>query len=599
MFGSKNKLNENLLPSQQGAPVQEKNLERVNTFADEGINRQYTFSRAFTFDGAALQRHVSQPFEGLARTITTVGNRFDPDAKFTNSLLEEINTVSHKGNEGDLPISPGFARTRKFWRLIFYTVLLAGFMAVAASLFMNVSDQVPRQWVQCNYDDDVECGDWYGGKHYFIAIPTCTGFLIGLIRYLTSYPDNLPGIFKDINTFHVDPKWIPITYAISMMSLAGGATLGPEQALGNLGGGIAYYISHIVDFEDEDYDKIYVLAGMASALGALFPTPMLGALMMHELGEPPKSYMESTIILSISAMVGFVIYYELIEPTYLEYATNSGAILAVEWLAEGYHSWQIGTGIVIGIVAGGLCTMVLITIGITKQIFFRLRFRLARFPALREILPPTLGGLIVGLCNWALPLTVGNGNVVFSYIVKYGTNGDVSQQLLLCTGFTRMVLLGVSMNCGFVGGLIFPFLTMGMIAGTVMYVNFPYVPKGLCLAAFMVALPSGIVPMPFTFVSLVVCIYYFGLYQISPLFVAAITSYLVVSGSGLFKKLTSRALPASSAQAAAAGGAGSDGALESGSGKSDAVKGDDFALKQYMGNNNRRMHTESVGDSGN
>lgn len=148
---------------------------------------------------------------------------------------------------------------------------------------------MPRQWVQCNYDEDPNCGDWYGGKHYFIAIPTGAGFLIGLIRFFLSYPDNLPGIFKDINTFHVEPKWVPVTYAISMISLAGGATLGPEQALGNLGGGIAYYISHhLVDFEDEDYDKIFVLAGMASALGALFPTPMLGALMMHELGEPPK-----------------------------------------------------------------------------------------------------------------------------------------------------------------------------------------------------------------------------------------------------------------------------------------------------------------------
>jgi H+/Cl- antiporter ClcA len=148
--------------------------------------------------------------------------------------------------------------------------------------------QVPKQWVQCNYDEDVSCGEWYNGKHYFIAIPTCAGFAVGLIRYFASYPDNLPGIFKDINTFHVEPKWIPYTYVISMVSLAGGATLGPEQALGNLGGGIAYYISHVVDFEDEDYNKVFVLAGMASALGALFPTPMLGALMMHELGEPPK-----------------------------------------------------------------------------------------------------------------------------------------------------------------------------------------------------------------------------------------------------------------------------------------------------------------------
>lgn len=140
MYGSSKgkQLDEKLLAQGQPQP----DLARVNTFADEGMNRQYTFSRAFTFDGAAIQRHVSQPFEGLARTLTSVGNHIDPDAKFTNHVLEEINSVNNRGNEGDLPVSPGFGRKRKFWRLIFYTVLVASFMGVAACLFMNVADHV-------------------------------------------------------------------------------------------------------------------------------------------------------------------------------------------------------------------------------------------------------------------------------------------------------------------------------------------------------------------------------------------------------------------------------------------------------------------------
>lgn len=216
----------------------------------------------------------------------------------------------------------------------------------------------------------------------------------------------------------------------------------------------------------------------------------------------------------------------------------------------------------------------MITIGINKQIFFRLRSRLARFPMLREVVPPTLGGLVIGLINWALPLTVGNGNQEFVYFIKYGCNGDVSQKLLLCTGFARMVLLGVSMNAGFCGGIIFPFLTMGMIAGAVMYLNFPYVPKGLCVGAFMVAIPAGIVPMPFTFTALVVFIFYFGLYQIAPIFVAVVVSYLIVSGSGLFKKLASRA-----AKNNAEGEAATAEAVQE-----EKHDNDDFALKQYLGN---------------
>lgn len=54
-----------------------------------------------------------------------------------------------------------------------------------------------------------------------------------------------------------------------------------------MGGGLAYFITQYVDFLDEDYRNIMVLCGMSGALGALFPSPMLGALMMHELGEPP------------------------------------------------------------------------------------------------------------------------------------------------------------------------------------------------------------------------------------------------------------------------------------------------------------------------
>jgi len=41
-------------------------------------------------------------------------------------------------------------------------------------------------------------------------------------------------------------------------------------------------------FADEEYKQLFVLSGMAAPLGALFQAPVLGTMMMHELGEPPK-----------------------------------------------------------------------------------------------------------------------------------------------------------------------------------------------------------------------------------------------------------------------------------------------------------------------
>lgn len=57
------------------------------------------------------------------------------------------------------------------------------------------------------------------------------GFLVGCLRVLMKYPDNLPGFFKEVTDCHVDPHWALPTVLLSAISLGGGANLGPEQAM--------------------------------------------------------------------------------------------------------------------------------------------------------------------------------------------------------------------------------------------------------------------------------------------------------------------------------------------------------------------------------
>jgi H+/Cl- antiporter ClcA len=89
---------------------------------------------------------------------------------------------------------------------------------------------------------------WYNGEHYWIFISGATGFLVGLVRWTFDYPSNLPGIFKEIQTYHVDPKWVCVTYLCSALSLAGGATLGPEQALVRNISFVSSYIYGVLSF---------------------------------------------------------------------------------------------------------------------------------------------------------------------------------------------------------------------------------------------------------------------------------------------------------------------------------------------------------------
>jgi len=72
------------------------------------------------------------------------------------------------------------------------------------------------------------------------------------------------------------------------------------------------------------------------------------------------------------------------------------AQLSVEWIEnKGYQDWMVGTGFVIGVVSGCLCFMILLTIGVCKQLFNRIRSRLAN-PFLKEVLPPVIGGIAIG-----------------------------------------------------------------------------------------------------------------------------------------------------------------------------------------------------------
>ncbi len=115
--------------------------ETRTTFA-EGYGRKSTFTRAFTFDGDAIRQSMAQPFSGLTRTLTEVGQRFDPDAQFTKAVIKEFVKHRESGIQGDVPLPPGFARKSQFWKIVFLAGSVACFMGLAAAGFMNFVDKV-------------------------------------------------------------------------------------------------------------------------------------------------------------------------------------------------------------------------------------------------------------------------------------------------------------------------------------------------------------------------------------------------------------------------------------------------------------------------
>ena len=115
--------------------------ERPTLGNKDDFVRRSTFSRTMTFSPEAYHRNVTAPLEGLQRTFTEIGNRIDPDAQYTNALMETY-VKAGEGGEGDLPLQTGFARKKKFWKVMLLVTIIAGFMGLVAAGFMNATQKV-------------------------------------------------------------------------------------------------------------------------------------------------------------------------------------------------------------------------------------------------------------------------------------------------------------------------------------------------------------------------------------------------------------------------------------------------------------------------
>jgi len=125
----------------------------------------------------------------------------------------------------------GFANGIAFWKTAGLSVafgILFGFIAI---IFLNCAEKFPKVWVHNSDFGSYNDVTYYSGKHYYIAVSGCAGFVVGVLRHLLGYPETLDGLFKEIGHYRVEPTTAPATVLLSAISLGCGASLGPEQAL--------------------------------------------------------------------------------------------------------------------------------------------------------------------------------------------------------------------------------------------------------------------------------------------------------------------------------------------------------------------------------
>lgn len=183
--------------------------------------------------------------------------------------------------------------------------------AIAGLVFMGVVGLGGRWYT----DTDPT---WWGGHWWWVAVSAAAGVIVGVLRRLTRLPDKTPGLIDDLKDEHVDPRLVPGIAVVSAVSLMSGASLGPEKALGSIGGGAGSWLAGRRRLTTED-SQVSTLSGFAGAYGGLFSSPVIVVMMIMELARPGgRRFSKALVGAILSASVSFGIYFAIAGSVFLD-----------------------------------------------------------------------------------------------------------------------------------------------------------------------------------------------------------------------------------------------------------------------------------------
>jgi len=252
-----------------------------------------------------------------------------------------------------------------------------------------------------------------------------------------------------LKTWTVTPTLIRlgrILYGVvgSSLSLAAGASLGPEGPSVELGSGTGSLIAHGLGLSSQRV-TLLIGAGAAAGLAAGFNAPIAGVFLAVELVLPQGMTTSSVSVVVLAAVVAAW------EATLGLGGSPAFSVPAYEVPAVWEIPWYIG----LGVAACGVAVMFSGLLG-------WMRWGWSRLP-LPSLLKPVVGGLILGSVGIIAPLTLGIGYETVESLLQ--GIPFTPQELGWLLGI-KLVLTTITQGSGFLGGIFAPAIYLGAVLGS-------------------------------------------------------------------------------------------------------------------------------------
>lgn len=446
---------------------------------------------------------------------------------------------------------------------------VAALMVIAAAMgsfswaYMYCVGNITEQWLskvgQFDYPNDPASVKLLSGPLLWVPCCWAGGTAMGLLKVLLRL-DEAPSFLEELQSQRVNPVVAFKTLICCVASLLTGAAMGPEAGLASAGGMlgtiVAHNLSRCFPLPPEQMDerrRLFVLGGIVAAFGSILPAPWVALLLCAELtlrkrDEDGKEQImlgrRTLILLGLTATVAYCVRYQVEE---IPVMPLPGSVLDQTY-SNTLPLWAIP----LGVVAGVTVLLYFVVAAVWKALFRVLGHQMERLvgPRFRTIGLASLAGLLTGLLGVLVPLSLLDGSAAIRPTLVQTRAGQIDTLHLAAIVVAKCSAYWIASSGGLVGGIFFPLLYIGLAVGEIMGtlpglkdVVQPWSNRGgaLTIPLLMAGVPGAIVPMPLTLVALPLSLFNLGPLWCVPLFACVLTSYTLIVGSGLLRKLLERA----------------------------------------------------------
>jgi H+/Cl- antiporter ClcA len=374
----------------------------------------------------------------------------------------------------------------------------------------------------------IERDPWQAGRHWWlILMPVLGGLIVGLIaRYLSPRVrgHGMPEAVETIvfNGGRVQPRVAILKPIATAISIGSGGPFGAEGPVIITGGAVGSVLGQLLPMTGSER-TVLMVAGASAGMAATFNCPMSAILLAVEIflfEWKPRSL----VPVAIACVTAGAVRRLLLGPDSVLQMVPTGAPV--------YHSAMLGA-LVLGIVGA------LVAAGLSKSVHF--------FESMFEHLPihwmwwPAIGGVVVGLCGYIFPESLGIGHSVLQQLIS----GDAGWKLLAGILVLKSLSWSFSLGSNTAGGILSPLLMIGGALGAALGHLMPLMSTGAWVLVGMCAVLSAAIGAPLTSAMLALELTHNGGLML-PVLLSCVAAYavsvLVMPRSMLTENLSRRGL---------------------------------------------------------